>query len=465
MDLDTQNTPVPEPLYQLVNDEAPEPSLLSPSDSSPAEDATTEISLPRSGQKRLVIIGGGFGGLNIVKKLRGHKDYQVVMIDKNNYHTFQPLMYQIATSGLEVASIVYPLRKFLGKDADFFFRMAEVKKIRPEEHILETSIGNLHYDYLVIASGMTNNFFGMEDVKQNALPLKSISESITMRNTMLLNMEKVIQASHEEERESLLTYVICGGGPTGVELAGAISELRAKVLPGDYPEIDFTRMRIMLIDPGTRLLSAMSEQSGKAAEKYLRGFGVELIIGKGLKSFDGKTATLSDGSTLLTSNLIWAAGVTGSLPEGIDKSMLGKGNRLKVNNYCQVEGLENVFAIGDIASLPTEKYPNGLPGLAPVAIQEGQFLGKHFRRLAEKDKLEPFSYFDKGSLATIGRNKAVADLPGNIHFHGFFAWIIWVVVHIFYLIGFRNKFLVIFDWFRNYLTLDRQNRIIVRPGK
>jgi NADH dehydrogenase len=416
--------------------------------------------IPVSKQSRVVIVGGGFAGVNLVNKLK-RADVQLVMIDKNNHHTFQPLLYQVATAGLEAGSIAYPLRK-LFRSKNYFFRMADVKEVLPAENKIMTSMGLIDYDFLVLATGSQTNYYGMKDVEENSLPLKSVQEAIDMRHIILSNFEKMLCAESEEEKQRLMNFVLAGGGPTGVELAGALSELRRKVLPKDYPELDFSRMRIILLDPGDRLLGAMSENAQKAARKYLEEFGVELKFGAGVKSYDGKTATLSTGELLPTTTLIWAAGVAGSFPAGFDQSVIAKGNRLMVDEYNRVKGFTNVFAIGDIAAMEDKDFPRGLPMLAPVAIQQGRHLAKNIIRLGKGEKMQPFSYFDKGSLATIGRSKAVADLPKGIRYKGFFAWVTWLFVHLMYLVGFRNKMMVLVDWVWNYVTYDRRVRLILR---
>lgn len=422
------------------------------------------LNIPQSANPRVVVIGGGFGGINVANKLR-NTNVQLVLLDKNNHHTFQPLLYQVATAGLEAGSIAYPLRKTLGSTKNCHFRMTEVMEVLPQENKVKTSIGYVEYDYLVIATGSKTNYFGMKDLEANALQLKSVSQAIDMRHEFLQNFEKILMTDDPATRERLFNFVIAGGGPTGVELAGALSELRKKVLPEDYPELDLSKMRIILVDPGQRLLGAMSEFASAHALKYLREFGVEIRFGIGVKSYDGKEAVLSDGSKLPTETLIWAAGVMGDAVQGFDKAIIAKGNRLIVDEYNRVKGFENIFAIGDVASQEDSRFPHGLPGLAPVAIQQGQHLAKNILRLARKEKLLPFKYWDKGSLATIGRMKAVGDLPANRHLGGFIAWMAWLVVHLFYLIGFRNKLMVFTDWVWNYVTFDRRVRLIVRPFK
>jgi NADH dehydrogenase len=420
------------------------------------------VNIPRNNRKRIIIIGGGFAGINVLNHLR-KSPFQLVLLDKNNHHTFQPLLYQVATSGLEAGSIAYPLRKIISGHDDFHVRMTEVKEIRPADNCVHTSIGDIEYDYLVIATGSTSNYFRMEDVQQNSLPLKSVAEAIDMRHHILQCFETALLYDNPEDKQRMMNFLIAGAGPTGVELAGALSELRRNVLPKDYPELDLGKMRIVIADPGKEPLSAMSDQASKYSRKYLADFGVEFLEGIGVKSYDGQTAILSDDSKFHTETLIWAAGVMGTFPKGFDKAIVARGNRLMVDEFNRLQGFENIFAIGDAAQFIEKKYPNGLPMLAPVAIQQGKHLAKNMEKLRKGDKLEPFSYFDKGSLATVGRKRAVADLPKNIHFHGFIAWVAWLFVHLFYLIGFRNKMTVLADWIWNYITFDRRVRLIVRP--
>jgi len=422
------------------------------------------LDISDSSYPRVIIIGGGFGGLNVANVLK-RKEVQLVMIDRNNHHTFQPLLYQVATSGLEAGSIAYPLRKFLGGAKNAHFRMTEVESIIPEENKIKTLAGYINYDYLVIATGSDTNFFNMADLKANAAQLKSVSQAIDMRHLILQTFEKMLLTDDEETRTRLMNFVIAGGGPTGVELAGALSELRKRVLPNDYPELDLSKMKIILLDPGTRLLASMSNFASDHALKYLKQFGVEVRLGIGVKSYDGKQAVLTNEEILPTETLVWAAGVKGAVLPGIDPSLIAKGNRIMVDEYNRVKGFDNVFAIGDVAVQQDARYPHGLPGLAPVAIQQGSHLAKNIVRVINNQQPIPFKYWDKGSLATIGRLKAVGDLPESLHLGGMIAWFAWLVVHLFYLIGFRNKLMVFSDWAWNYLTYDRRVRLIVRPFK
>ncbi|MDZ4839974.1 MAG: NAD(P)/FAD-dependent oxidoreductase [Bacteroidota bacterium] len=420
------------------------------------------LNIPETANKRVVIIGAGFAGLNVINNL--NQDYlQIVLLDKHNHHTFQPLLYQVATSGLEASSIAYPIRKIYGNKPNFHYRMAEVESLKLDENEIITTEGELKYDYLVIATGTKTNFFGMADLEKNAMSLKTIEEAIDLRHLILQNIEKHLSSNDELEKEAALNFVLAGGGPTGVEMAGALCELKHKVLPSDYPEIDFSKMNVILVEPGTKVLAAMSETSSKYAEKYLRKLGVDLQFGAGVSSYDGIIATLSNGAKIPTSTLVWAAGVAGNMPEGLDKALVVKGNKIDTDIYSRVKGYDNAFAIGDIAYFPTKKYERGLPSLAPVAIQQGKHCAKNIIRLWNGKVPIAFKYFDKGSLATVGRLKAVGDLPTGGNLHGVIAWFAWLFVHLLYLIGFRNRVNVFVEWVWNYFTWDRRVRLIVRP--
>jgi len=420
------------------------------------------LDIPDSPMPRVVIIGGGFAGLNVANKLK-NKNVQLVLLDRNNHHTFQPLLYQVATAGLEAGSIAYPLRKALSGAKDAHFRMVEVEEVLPSEKKIKTIAGLLKYDYLVIATGSKTNFFNMQDIEANAAQLKSVSNAIDMRHLFLQTFEKMLLTDDETVRTRLMNFVIAGGGPTGVELAGALSELRKMVLPKDYPELDLGRMRIILIDPGNVLLGAMSASASEYALKYLLGLGIEVKFGSRVMSFDGRVVTLNNGETIETETMIWAAGVQGEAIRGFDESLLARGNRIMVDEYNRVKGFDNIFALGDVCMQADTRYQHGLPGLAPVAIQQGQYVAKTILKIINKQEPKPFKYWDKGALATVGRLKAVGDLPKNLHLHGVIAWLAWLFVHLFYLIGFGNKVMVFFDWVWNYVTYDRRVRLIVRP--
>lgn len=413
----------------------------------------------KGGKKRVVIVGGGFGGLELAKSLK-RSDYQVVLIDKRNHHTFQPLLYQVATSGLETSSIIFPFRKKFDRQKDFYFRLGEVNHIIPSEHYIETSIGKISYDYLVIATGATTNFYGMKDMENNAIPMKTIEDSILLRNKIIQNFEKALLTDDNDEMNSLMDFVIVGGGPTGVEVAGALAELKKHVFPKDYPELDLVEMDIHLVEASPRLLNAMSEISSEKAKTFLERIGVEVHLGTAVKSYDGDRVVLSNGTELRSKTLVWAAGITGSPLDGISKEAIVRGNRLQVNEFNQVEGYDNIFAIGDVAAMITEDYPRGHPQMAPGAIQHGKHLAKNLKNLQTGKALLPFKYFHKGSMATIGRNKAVVDL-GKFKSQGLFAWMVWMFVHLMSLVGFRNRVLVFISWVWSYFSYDKSNRLII----
>lgn len=419
------------------------------------------FSIPESNLPRIVIIGGGFAGLKMARSLR-NSPYQVVLIDKNNYHQFQPLFYQVAMSGLEPSSIVFPLRKAFQKQKKFYFRNAEVIKIDAEIKELQTDRGWLSYDYLVIAIGADTNFFGNQMIADHALPMKSVTEALYLRNKILEDLETALNIRDYDERQSWIDIVIVGGGPTGVEVAGALAEMRKYILPKDYKELNPEEIDIHLVEAGPSLLAGMSKESGDKAEKFLLQMGVLVKKNAQVMSYDGKTVTMNDGSVIQSRKLIWAAGVTGNKISGLPAGALVKGNRIRVDRYNKVEAIDDIYAIGDIASMITEEYPNAHPQVAQVALQQGQLLAKNLIRKSKNRPEHPFTYVDKGSMATIGKNKAVADLP-FAKLSGFFAWLIWLAVHLLSLIGVKNKLLVFINWIINYMTYDPSLRLIIRP--
>jgi NADH dehydrogenase len=412
-------------------------------------------------KKRMVIVGGGFGGLKLASELNP-KYFQIILLDKNNYHQFQPLLYQVAITGLEESSIAYPFRKNFQKRKQVHFKMCELMRIIPEENTIETSIGSLTYDYLVLACGCDTNFFGNEKLRYNALTLKSVSDAIFVRNHILQSLEDAAATTDEDELRKLLTFVIVGGGATGVELAGALADVKNYVLPKDYPEIDFEKMEIRLIDASPRLLAAMSEYASAHASETLKKRGVIIHQGISVSSYENCVITMSDGKELHSKSVLWVAGIKGPTLNGLKAENYGKGNRILVNEYCQVEGFENIFAIGDNALMLTSEYPNGHPQMAPGAIQMANLLAKNLQKIIENKQVDKFHFIDKGSLATIGRDAAVADF-GKLKFGGRVAWWLWLWVHIFVILGVKNKILVMFNWAWDYITYDISLRLLIRP--
>ncbi|WP_299549575.1 NAD(P)/FAD-dependent oxidoreductase [Seonamhaeicola sp.] len=422
------------------------------------------MNIPRTSYPRIVIIGGGFAGVALAKKL-SKQEVQVVLLDKHNYHTFQPLLYQVSTGGLEPDSIAYPIRKILKDFPNFYFRLANVKAVDTKKNKVKTSIGDLKFDYLVIASGSKTNYFGNSEIETHSMAMKTIPQSLNLRSLILENFEDALLTSDLNERNALMNFVIVGGGPTGVELAGALAEIKKGILPKDYPDLDTRLAQIHVVQGGERILPGMSDKASQKAEDFLEKLGVNIWKNVRVTNYDGKTATTDTDLTFETATLIWAAGVKGATIKGLDAGdFITRGNRLIVNEYSQVKGFEHIFAAGDVACMETEDFPNGLPMMAQPAIQQGEQLGHNLLKLIEEKPLKPFTYKDKGSMATIGRNKAVVDLK-KWKFQGVFAWYVWMFVHLFFLIGFRNRMVVFINWVYNYVRFDREARLIIRPFK
>ncbi len=419
--------------------------------------------IPKPDYQRIVIVGGGFAGLKLSRKLL-NTGYQIILIDKNNYHQFQPLLYQVATAGLEPSAIAFPFRKIFQNHKRAHFRIAELLNIDNKNNEITTNIGKLGYDHLVIAAGLTTNYFGNQKIKKNALPMKSVSDSIMIRNTILQNYEAALDQTDPIRTEAHLNIVIVGGGPTGVELAGAIAEMKKFILPKDYPELDFNLMNIYLFEGSSRLLNAMSEKSSQKAAEYLEKLGVVVKTDTIVKDYDSMYVTLSDGSQHCTFNLIWAAGVKPVLINGLDAETFNKRNRIITDEFNRIRGYDNIFAIGDIAAIQTEENENGHPQVAQVAIQQAANLGANFKLMKTGKKLRPFVYKNKGSLATIGRNLAVAELTG-FRFQGFFAWVLWSLVHVLMILGVKNKLFILLDWSWNYFNYDHSLRLMINPRK
>lgn len=413
---------------------------------------------------KVVIIGGGFGGLKLARSLNNKAGFEVLLIDKYNYHQFQPLFYQVATAGLDPSNISFPLRKVFHKSNNVRVRMAEVQEIISAENKIKTDIGEFFYDVLVIATGADTNFFGNQNLIDNAFPMKSTVEAIQLRHRLIHNFEDALNAKDENELNRLLTIVVIGGGPTGVELSGAIADMRRFVLPKDYPEIDFTKMKIYLLEGGSKTLGAMSEKSTEDSCRYLKKLNVIVLTNTVVKDYDGNTVTMQNGETIDSAMVIWAAGIKGNVPAGINKELIVRGNRIKVDRKNKVFGFENIYAIGDVAHMETENYPTGHPQVASVAIQQGKVLAHNLRRWEMKSPhVEDFEYFDKGTMATVGRNLAVVDIPKpKIHLRGFIAWMMWMGLHLVLLLGVKNRFAVFGNWIYNYITYDQNLRLIFK---
>ena len=422
------------------------------------------MNIPQSNNPRVVIIGGGFAGIALAKKLR-NKNVQVVLLDKHNYHTFQPLLYQVATGGLEAGSIAYPIRKVIQEYDDFYFRLTSVKEIDTVNQKVIAEIGDLSYDYLVIATGSKTNYFGNKEIERNSMSMKTIPQSLNIRSLILENFEQAVLTKDVADRNTLINFVLVGGGPTGVELAGALAEMKKAILQKDYPDLDIDKMEINLVQSGDRILNTMSEKSSAEAEKFLKNLGVTIWKNVRVTNYDGRTITTNSDLTFETATVIWTAGVQGAIIAGLDgKSLVENVKRIRVNEFNQVVGYDNIFAVGDIAAMETEQFPQGHPMMAQPAIQQGDLLGENLVRLLSHKPMKPFEYNDKGAMATIGRNLAVVDLP-HYHFSGVFAWFVWMFVHLFSLIGFKNRAVVFLNWVYNYIRFDREGRLIIRPYK
>ena len=395
--------------------------------------------------------------MNLAKNLR-NSGYQIVLIDKNNFHTFQPLLYQVATAGLEPDSIAYPLRKIFNNYDDFYFRIAEAKSIDCEGNSLQTDKGKIDFDYLVIATGAETNYFGNKNIENYGMAMKSVREALDLRSLMLQNFEDALITNDVTEREQLMNIVIVGGGPTGVELAGALAELKKLVLPKDYPDLDFRQMSVHLVEAAPRLLSAMSEDASREASKFLTTMGVQIWLNTMVSDFNGEEVK-TNSKNLPAKTLIWAAGVQGAPVVGVD---FNKQKRVSTNEFFNIDGHDNIFSIGDLAVIKTETLKNGYPMLASVACQQGVHLAKNFKRMLLKKPAIPFSYKDQGTMATVGRNRAVVDFP-HYKFQGRIAWYVWMFVHLILLVGFRNKVVALVNWVWSYINFDSGIRLIIRP--
>lgn len=422
------------------------------------------FNIPKTDKKRVIIVGGGFGGLKLANKLK-KSDFQIILVDKNNYHQFLPLIYQVASAGINQSAISFPFRKIIQGRKDIYFRMAEVKAIFPKKNMILTSIGKIEYDYIVFAAGTITNYFGNKTIEAEAIPMKNVSEAMGLRNTLLYNFESSVTCTTEEERQELLNIVIVGAGATGVEIAGAIAEMKKFVIPKDYPEMDNKVLNIYLIEAGDRVLSGMSKESSAASEKFLRKMGVNIILNKKVIAYEDRKVILEDGTKISTRSFIWVSGVSAVPIDNLEKSILGRGGRIQVDEYNRVKGFNNIYAIGDQCLQTTDiNYPNGHPQLAQVAIQQATLLAKNLKCMLSREQPKAFRYKDLGAMATIGRNKAVAEL-GKLKIQGWFAWILWLVVHLRSILGIRNKISIFFGWIWDYITYGHSIRLIVYARK
>ncbi len=420
--------------------------------------------IKRNEQRRVVVVGGGLGGLKLVSSLRD-TDFQVVLVDKNNYNQFPPLIYQVASAGLEPSNISFPFRRLFQGWKNFFFRMAEVQHIDTEEKAIKTSIGTIHYDDLVLAAGATTNFFGNKNIEASALPMKSVSESMRLRNTILQNLERAETEDNEARKQALMNIAIVGGGPSGVEIAGVLAEMKQTILPRDYPDLDTSCMHIYLINATPRLLGAMSEHSSREAEKALKELGVEVMTNCMVTDYVDKELVLKDGQRISAETVIWVSGIKANNIDGIPAESIGHAGRILVDRFNRVKGLKDVYAIGDQCIVEgDEAYPYGHPQLAQVAIQQAKTLAKNLIRQEKGETEQPFSYHNLGTMATIGRKKAVVEI-GKFKFGGFFAWLLWLIVHLRSILGVKNKTIVFLNWMWSYLNYKQSLRLILKAKR
>jgi NADH dehydrogenase len=413
---------------------------------------------------KVIIVGGGFAGLRLARKLNNKPGFEILLLDKFNYHQFQPLFYQVATAALDASNISFPLRKAFQRSKNVRIRVEELKQVVPAEHKIITETEELTYDILVLATGADTNFFGNKQISTNAFPMKSTVEALQLRHRFIQNFEDALLTKDPVEFQRLMNIVVVGGGPTGVEVSGALAEMKKYVLPKDYPELDFSKMNIYLLEGGERTLAGMSEKSSADSVHYLQKMGVKVMLKSVVKDYDGDCVMLADGSKISSNTVIWAAGIKGNVPEGIDPSLVVRGNRIKVDRYNKVLGSADIYALGDLAFMETPKYPNGHPQVASVAIQQADVLAENLKRMERKaTEFFEYEYHDKGSMATFGRNAAAVDLPRpKLHFSGFFAWLIWMVLHLFLILGVKNRILVFINWVYSYVTYDQSLRLIFK---
>ena len=415
---------------------------------------------------KVVIVGAGFGGLRLARKLNNKPGFEVVLIDRFNYHQFQPLFYQVATAGLDASNISFPLRKVFQKSKNVKIRLCNLSEVVPAENKVITDVEEISYDVLVLATGADTNFFGNKQLEAHAFPMKSTAEALQIRHKLLQLFEKAHSIKDQDELQRLMNIVIVGGGPTGVEVSGALAEMKKYVLPKDFPELDFSIMNIYLLEGADKTLASMSEKSSNQSGKYLNRLGVTVMTNTLVKDYDGQNVLLQNGDQIPASTVIWAAGIKGNVPAGIDSSLIVKGNRIKTDRRCVITGFNNIYAIGDLAYMETPKFASGLPQVAPVAMQQADLVAGNLRMIERKsnpDQQYEFEYKDKGSMATVGRNLAVVDIPKpKLHFGGFFAWLIWMGLHLMLILGVKNRFFVFFNWMYSYITYDQNLRLIFK---
>lgn len=415
--------------------------------------------------KKIVVAGGGFAGINLIKQLSKDKRFHITLIDKNNYNFFPPLLYQVATAFIEPSNISYPFRRMFQQKTNIRFHMGSLLRVNPAANTVETDTGTLEYDYLVLAMGSESNYFGIEGIRKNAFPMKTIDDALNLRNYLLLNLEKAVRENDIAEKQKRLAVVIAGGGPTGVEVAGMLSELRRYIAKKEYPEIKHLESPIYLIEAAPVLLGTMSKKSQQEASNILNKLGVHVILNTAVKDYTDGKVLLADGTTIDTSVMIWTSGVIAKEVPGLPETSIGRGRRIQVDEYNKVQDTTNIYALGDICLQLTDKnFPKGHPQVAQVGIQHGITLAKNLTRMLDQQSLKPFTYYDKGSLAIIAKYKAVADLP-KVFFKGFIAWFIWLFAHIIPLVGFRNKVKLAFSWFWSFITNNPTLRLIIRPRK
>ena len=417
-------------------------------------------------KKKIVVAGCGFGGLQFVNHLKKDQ-FDIIIMDKVNHHQFPPLFYQVAASQIEPSTVSFPIRKLFQKRRDVRIRLASVLSVNKEQSFINTTIGKFSFDYLVISTGSSTNYYGNSEIEDNAMGLKSTYQSINVRNEILHNFEKLL---YTESKEGLYNIVIVGGGATGVELAGAFAEMTREILPKDYPNIDKEKVNVYLLEGGKNTLSNMSSFAQKYSQQQLQKMGVIVKTGTFVKEYDGNTITLNSGEIILSKNVIWSAGVVGNAIEGIPKDTVLLNGRIKVNRINRVDGFSNVYAIGDVAYMETDKYPKGHPQVANVAIGQGKNLARNIHKLEStnnvKDidnKLKQYEYKNLGTMATIGRNKAVVDLP-FIKFKGNFAWLVWMFLHLMLILSVRNKLVIFINWAWNYVTKNKSLRLIIKDS-